>query len=98
MANVEVLLVQGERGAVDDNLWKMESIRVVLRSLSKPSRGKRGGSKKRTRFVQNAASSGVPEGYGLGIIVLEQNDVGEVTDGQFQIERDVRDRAPDVKF
>jgi len=39
--------VQGEWSAVDDESWKMESIRFMLRSSSKPSRGSRGGSKKR---------------------------------------------------
>jgi len=96
--NVEVLLVQGEWDAVDDDLWNIDNLRVVLRFSDKSTRGKRGGSNKRSRFAQNAASSGVSEGWRMGILPLEHNAVGGVTSGHFRIEWAVRDGAPSVKF
>jgi len=92
LANVEVLLLQGEWNLVDDKLWGMKTLKTILKFGDSDYAVKSDRSKRRKK------SSNVPIGWKEGGSRISHQANGGVTDGRFKFEWAVRIDSPEVPF
>ena len=97
--DVEIILVQGDWGLLDEQIWKSNSVRLILKSPKSHlgNRGSRGDKHRRKRRRLNATSS-VPNSWKVGSVYLKHDELGGVTSGSFQIEWASPKETPDPEF
>ena len=99
LEDVEIILLQGEWGLIDEQIWKSKSVTLILKAPKAHlgNRGSRGEKHRRKRRKLNGTRL-VPDSWKVGSIYLDHKDLGGVTSGGFHIEWASPMEVADVAF